>query len=178
MFTKKKNADLPQIIEAIRYGDEHAYNVLISRTYNNVLTYCNVFGSKFDAHDLAQETYLRAIKSKFINKEITSVEGLLISIAKCVCSDYVNEQQKIRKIRDGLYVEITQNEYVVDEDIQLLLSCLSPEMRESFVLTQLFGFSYEETSKLCSVTIGTIKSRVSRSKDLLRNKVQNTYSAS
>jgi RNA polymerase sigma-70 factor (ECF subfamily) len=59
----------------------------------------------------------------------------------------------------------------VDEswlEVEEAISALDPDRREAFVLTQLFGFSYEDAAAAVGCPIGTIRSRVARARaDLL-----------
>jgi RNA polymerase sigma-70 factor (ECF subfamily) len=52
-----------------------------------------------------------------------------------------------------------------------LLSRLDPDRRAAFVLTQLLGMSYAEAATVCEVPVGTIRSRVSRAREELREHV-------
>jgi RNA polymerase sigma-70 factor, ECF subfamily len=45
-----------------------------------------------------------------------------------------------------------------------LLGRLEPERRAAFVLTQLFGLSYEQAAEVCGCPVGTVRSRVSRAR--------------
>jgi len=42
------------------------------------------------------------------------------------------------------------------------------DRREAFILTQLLGFTYEETAGICGCPIGTVRSRVARARSDLR----------
>jgi RNA polymerase sigma-70 factor (ECF subfamily) len=44
---------------------------------------------------------------------------------------------------------------------------LPPDRRSAFVLTQVFGLSYEEAAEVCACPVGTIRSRVSRARGTL-----------
>ena len=59
----------------------------------------------------------------------------------------------------GANLEASQEIAVAD-----MLSRLSPERREAFVLTQMLGLSYEEAAEVCACPIGTIRSRVARAR--------------
>ena len=45
-----------------------------------------------------------------------------------------------------------------------LLATLEPGQRQAFVLTQLLGFPYEDAAQICGCPIGTIRSRVARTR--------------
>ncbi len=165
-------AELPVIIEAARYGDSFAYDELVSRCYQPVLRFCASMGSPSDAHDLAQETFLRALKSTSITTEVTNLEAFMIHIARCVCADFIRELGKARQLHAAMKAYNAQEHMGTDEissiECEQALTPLSPNMREAFVLTQLLGFSYEEVAQIVSAPIGTVRSRVSRARQILQ----------
>ncbi len=50
---------------------------------------------------------------------------------------------------------------------------LSPKLREPLVMYDIEGFSYEEIASALEINVGTVKSRLSRARETLRNKVKN-----
>jgi RNA polymerase sigma-70 factor (ECF subfamily) len=50
---------------------------------------------------------------------------------------------------------------------ELMLDHLDQDRRSAFVLTQLWGFSYEAAAAICDCPVGTIRSRVSRAREVL-----------
>lgn len=167
---------LPQIIEAARYGDNTAYEEMVDRCYSPVLRYCKLMGSRSDAEDLTQETFLRALKSKSNFADINSLEAFMIHIAKYVCIDYVRQVSKTRRLHIELTSSKTNDDYIETFteafDFESMLSQLCPSKRNSFVLTQLLGFSYEDCSEIENVPVGTVRSRVSRARTILQNQME------
>lgn len=172
---RASKAELPQIVEAARFGDSVAYEEMVNRCYKPVHSYCSAMGSGFDADDLTQETFLRALKSTVETKEILNLEAFMIHIAKCVCADFIRQISKTRAIHDFSVSSFHQESDTLRNSEQLeieeTLSVLCDSMREVFVLTQLLGFSYEECSAIASVPIGTIRSRVNRARSILQSHV-------
>ena len=56
--------------------------------------------------------------------------------------------------------------------LQTELDGLMPEMREVLLLVAMDDMSYEDAAALLSVPIGTVRSRVSRARSHLRNRLQ------
>ena len=167
---RAKSAELPQIIEAARYGDSTAYDELLSRCYQPVLRYCRSMGNISDAEDLAQETFLRALKSKPFNSEVKNVEAFMIHIARFVCADFIRELNKTRKLDSKIRshrIDL-EEESEIDFEHEEILSALGEEMKEAFILTQLLGFSYDECAAIAEVPIGTVRSRVARARKTLQ----------
>ena len=50
-----------------------------------------------------------------------------------------------------------------------LLNVLERPQREAFVLTQLAGLTYDEAAEIAGCPVGTIRSRVARAREALRD---------
>ncbi len=58
--------------------------------------------------------------------------------------------------------------------LEQLVDQLEPDRRAAFVLTQLLGLSYEEAAEVCDCAVGTIRSRVSRARQVLIDALDDT----
>ncbi|MFN8015848.1 MAG: RNA polymerase sigma factor [Acidimicrobiia bacterium] len=172
-FNSFSNASLPVLIEAAKYGDEVAYEELISRTYRSVKLYCSSMASPIEANDLAQEVYLRALKSKTPILHTNNIEAFMISIAKCVCADYLSAKKKSIKLTAKLSNERSNDSYEFYEN-GIDLSHLNDEQREVLLLISILGFSYQEASDILNIPIGTIRSRFSRAKETAKQNLEAT----
>lgn len=164
------NASLPSLIEAAKFGDQIAYNELLKRCYNPVRRYCAAMVSNHYSEDLAQECFLKALKSKIPQENIESVEGFMIHIAKFVCLDFINAKSKISNIEPTTHLAIYDSyDFEHDDQCDKLMGELNETLKEAFLITQILDFSYEECSEILNIPVGTVRSRVSRAKDILRN---------
>ncbi len=66
--------------------------------------------------------------------------------------------------------KITDQRELLDE-IQSVVDQLPPEQKEVIVLREFQGFSYEEISEISGVAVGTVKSRISRARKNMREKI-------
>ena len=170
-------ASTPRLIEAAQYGDQNAYDELLHRSYQPVKRYCTSMVSYEHAEDLAQETFLRALKSKISSEKIESVEGFMIHIAKYVCLDFLKLKAKTAELHKNLgfqrssSIEYIQTDFEADRECERIISHLSESLKEAFLLTQLMSFSYEECAEILNIPIGTVRSRVSRAKEVLQTKI-------
>jgi len=55
--------------------------------------------------------------------------------------------------------------------IQQLLSEMKPEHKTAIVLRDVMEFSYEEIAEVMNCSMGTVKSRISRAREVLRKKI-------
>ncbi len=165
---------MPMLVEAARYGDENAYRELIARTYKSVKSYCSVMGSPSESDDLAQEAYSRAIKGKTPILETENPEAFMIAISKFVCADYLKSKSKTKSLNEKLRISSSEVDSTPETDTDLpLLNELSSAHKQVVLLVVVFGFSYEESAEILSLPIGTVRSRLNRAKEILRNLSEN-----
>lgn len=130
------------------------------------------------AEDLTQETFAQALKSFHRYQTGTNCRAWLISILY-----HLNSKRKYKLGRLKL-VEDTEEqiagtvafvppipEEIKDEEILLALDKLPQPFREVIVLTDVEEFSYKETAAFLQVPIGTVMSRLSRGRKLLRQEL-------
>ena len=129
---------------------------------------CVALGSPGEEDDLVQETYMRALRSLDSYRGEAPVQPWLLSIARRVCADHVRRRVRQRRLVDRISRTTATSELPSLDGLTDLLSVLSEERREAFVLTQVVGLSYEDAAAVADCPIGTIRSRVARARaDLL-----------
>jgi RNA polymerase sigma-70 factor, ECF subfamily len=154
-------------------GDAAARDRFVRATQRDVWRFVAHLADPAAAEDLAQETYLRALRSlpRFAGR--SSARTWLLSIARRVVVDHIRARQ-VRPRRATVSdwqqaVERAQPRWVpgFTEGVALgeLLAGLAGERREAFVLTQVLGLPYAEAADTCGCPVGTIRSRVARARD-------------
>jgi RNA polymerase sigma-70 factor, ECF subfamily len=129
-------------------------------------------GSVSVADDLVQETLLRAWSKWDKFQPGTSLRAWLFTILRNIY--YSNCRKSVREVQDsdGVYAQRlvvpgNQESHVDLEDFRKALKRLPAEQREVLILVGACGVSYEEAATICSVEVGTIKSRLSRARTQL-----------
>lgn len=152
-------------------GDKVAVGHLVRATQPEVLRLCAHLVDHDSAQDLAQETYLRALRSLPGYRGDAPFRLWLLSIARRTCADHLRTRVRRRRLHERLVsapaetVPAALGSVAADEQLALL----DPDRRVAFVLTQLLGLSYQEAAHACDVPVGTIRSRVARARgDLMR----------
>lgn len=142
-----------------------------------------------DAKDLVQETYLKSFR--FINsfKRGTNAKAWLFRILK---NSFINEFRKKNKepikidyqeveafynsdevnhmVTSNLQVEAVKE--MIGDEVSIALNSLEVDFRTVIILCDIEGFSYEEMALILDVPIGTIRSRLHRARNLLREKLR------
>ncbi len=137
-------------------------------------TAARLVGSRTEAEDLIQETYLQAWKSFHRFELGTNCRAWLFRILlnkanhqrywlfwrKCHHSD--------AELESSLRYQPPINEQLGDEEMLLALEHLPQHYREAVLLADVEDFSYKEIAHIQCVPIGTVMSRISRGRKLLR----------
>ncbi len=141
-----------------------------------------------DAKDLVQDTYLKAYR--FINsfQKGTNAKAWLYRILKnSFINDYRKKSKEPAKV-DYQDVENFYNSENVDEnktvdlrvemvkdmigdEVSIALNSLPVDFRTVIILCDLDGFTYEEMAKILDIPIGTVRSRLHRARNLLKEKL-------
>ncbi len=143
------------------------------------------------AKDLLQETYLRAYK--FINyyEKGTNAKAWLIRILK---NTFINEYRRRSKLPvqidfEETYqqadedeagegttqnVDLRQEIYnnLVGDEITKAVNALPVDYRLIILLCDVEGFKYDEIAKIIDVPIGTVRSRLHRARNMLKEKLK------
>jgi len=141
-----------------------------------------------DAKDLVQDTYFksyrfiesfqrgtnakawlfRILKNSFINdyrkkaKEPSKVDYQEVE-------QYYNSDDVDRQITPDLRVDSLKD--MIGDEISNALNALDVDFRTVIILCDLEGFKYEEMAKILDIPIGTVRSRLHRARQLLKEKL-------
>ena len=137
-------------------------------------------GNPLDAEELAQESYLRAIrKIHSLNNTYLSREWLL-KIAKNTCLNYVSKKRLIRwfsSTSENEYVEKNTPEslFVKHEQHKIFKRSVQnlPQIyKEIFILREYDELSYREIGKALGLKKGTVMSRLYRARRTLSHQLR------
>jgi RNA polymerase sigma-70 factor, ECF subfamily len=129
-----------------------------------------------EAEDLVQETYLEGWKSFHRFEPGTNFRAWLFTILFHRVHHFRRRQVKAAKIEpfespadaDNVMAAPPLPQEIRDEDILQALEKLPPEFREVVVMADVQEFSYKETAEALKIPLGTVMSRLSRGRKLLR----------
>lgn len=179
MPSSKTNEQKVQIFE-----EEFLPHIEALHTFAFHLTY-----DEDDASDLVQETYLKAFR--FIEKydKGTNAKAWLFKILK---NAYINEYRRKSKqptqvdFQDiisyhdtdsdkvGKYTDLRQElfENMMGDEVTGAINALPVDFRTVVLLCDVEGFTYEEIAKIIDVPIGTVRSRLFRARNMLKDKLK------
>lgn len=173
------------LIAASKQGDTAAFNQLVwayqERAYN--LAY-RMLGDRDLAADATQEAFLSAYRA-IKGFRGGSFRAWILRIVSNACYDHLRRKQRRPTASlDALYT--VPEEYPVAPSVgdgpeeQVLrqelwetvgagLQTLPPDQREAVILRDIQGLDYQEIAQVTRVSLGTVKSRISRGRARLRD---------
>ncbi|MDI1464062.1 sigma-70 family RNA polymerase sigma factor [Catellatospora sp. KI3] len=158
---------------AARAGDVRAAEAFVAATQRDVIRFLAHLAGPADAEDLAQETFLRAMRALPGYEGRSSARTWLLSIARHTAIDHLRALTRRPRTADLSDWAATADAARTaqgprfDEQVLInrLISQLDPDRREAFVATQVLGLSYLEAAEVVGCPVGTIRSRVSRARE-------------
>src|ERR1700747_1605302 len=126
-------------------------------------------GNRDRADDFVQETLLRALANINTFRPGTNLHAWLFTILRnLVRSDYRKRRREIEDTDggylDGLKSPPEQHSRMELEEVRAALTKLPSSQREVLLLVGASGFTYEQAAAICEISVGTVKSRISRAR--------------
>ena len=132
-------------------------------------------GSATDAQDIVQDVFLQAWRLFERYERGTNCRAWLFAILFNTVQHYRRRKygQRVQPFDDEAALERLQSpgnvpEVITDTDILDALARLPDSYRDTVILADVQEFSYKETAEILGVPIGTVMSRLSRGRQLLR----------
>jgi RNA polymerase sigma-70 factor (ECF subfamily) len=141
-------------------------------------TASRLLGNGSGADDVVQDVYLQAWKSFDQFEPGTNCRAWLFKILFHTLNHYRRKWLNIRMVRESDEIlDLTPAsgppipQHITDEDMLTALSEVPQDFRAVVLLTDVEEFSYKEAAGILNVPIGTVMSRLSRGRKMLREKL-------
>ena len=172
-----------ELIARLQKRDEAAFEELIRQYEKKVYTLCfRMCGNSEDAEEAAQDAFLALWRGIDRFRQESSLSTWIYRLATNACIDTLRRRKKqsgsVSLDDEELFVDAVDTspqpqETVEHRETQKLLqeglSALPEEYRKVLILREIEGLSYTEIAESASIELGTVKSRISRGRSLLRN---------
>jgi len=180
------------LLEGTLAGDEDAFAELVSRYRNQITSYIYRMTSDYDgAVDLAQETFLRVYRaagryqtthafSTYIYRIATNLaiselrkrkRRRLVSLTGLLASSDGQEVRDFNPADERPLQDISLVDAERREVLKRAISTLPEKYRAPLVLRDVEGKSYDEIAAILRTSDGTVKSRINRARNFLRDKM-------
>ena len=186
-------ADLEDLhlADALREGSEPAYEALIQRFQQPVYALAlRLLGDQGDACDVVQEVFLKVFRNIDHFRGQSSLKTWIYRITvneahnarrwffrhrrrEVELDDAPNDARDWKEIipdrsRSPYDVALDHEQHLA---IEAALERINPIFREAVVLRDIMDLSYEEIADIIGVSLGTVKSRILRGREALREKL-------
>jgi RNA polymerase sigma-70 factor (ECF subfamily) len=164
---------LQQLIDGCLARDERAIRGLIERYQGRVMALCSrMLAHHQDAEDVAQETFVRVVRSLSKWDRTREFEPWLLAIAANRCKTLLSHRGRHAKaalVEEPSCLKAGEERAAkqLTEELQLGLLQLRTEYRQAFVLFHEHEMSYQEIAETLSSPLGTIKTWVHRARQEL-----------
>ncbi len=174
------------LIKKAQKGDIKSFEKLILQYENIIYNICiKILKNEQEAYDATQEVCIK------IWKQINNFEGKskfstwVYRIASNQCLDILRKQRNQKVV--SIHQNTTDDEWIMEvedttqdilkhienielqDTLKLALQELTPEHKSIIVLRDVQDYSYDEISQRLDISLGTVKSRLSRARQTLKN---------
>ena len=179
------------LISKIKKGDILAFEELMSsyekRAYNIAL---RIMSNEEDAKDAAQEAFIKIFRSIKNFREESSFSTWLYRIVTNTCLDELRKRKRTESMplemtyeneKGVAYVEIGADRETPEDVfgrierqqiVHSAIDSLSEDYKTVIVLRDIQGFGYAEIASILNCPIGTVKSRINRARNMLKDRLR------
>lgn len=180
------------LLDKCTKGDVHAFEELVEQYQQGIINHAySMFLNREDALDMAQETFIKAFNAIASFNRQSSFKTWLFRIATNVCLDELRRRKRraatvsLTAEEDGgdspgVQIDVADasadpaeaaQQAFLRHAIETAIGELDTEYRTAIVLREIEGMDYNEIAKTMGCSLGTVKSRISRARAQLREKL-------
>ena len=153
-----------ELIRRIQHGQTEYLNDIAKKYYDDIFYFCCYqAGSREDAYDLAQETFVRFIRY-VEHYRYQNLKGYLLAIAMNLCRNYIREKSQAPVLQEEpdrpaphtLAGSSPERSLILAEALQKL-----PDIqREAVLLHHFYGYKNREIAHMTGASHAAVKSRI------------------
>jgi RNA polymerase sigma-70 factor, ECF subfamily len=163
------------VIQRVLQGDAEAFSLLVGRYQRPVFSMvAHLLNNSHDCEDVAQEVFLAAYRnlasfdparSRFSTWLFTIARNRSLNLLKKKRPSAMPAELPLADgANPGEKMDTDELAALIDRHVD----GLPEDQRTAFVLSELEGLSYEDIAEIEDVPLGTIKSRINRARERLR----------
>ena len=176
-----------ELVARSKTGDTESFNQLVRRWERPIFALAyRTLGREEDARDVTQETFLRAFRALGGFKGDAKFSSWLYRIALNLCRDWMrkNRRTPVVDVPEGVDMEQLAAERGPTETVEDLaaraelsrgvakaMELLPAEQRESIILKEYHGLTFQEIADLMKCPLSTVKTRVYQGLSTLRKQL-------
>ncbi|MCH8842228.1 MAG: sigma-70 family RNA polymerase sigma factor [SAR324 cluster bacterium] len=179
-----------ELITSMKDGDQSAFPQLVSKYQRQVYNHCQrMVNDEEESYDLTQEVFLRVFRNIKNYQHNYSFYTWLYRITVNCCIDYLrkkkrkpatvslsqgyrNDRNEPGRDQDYPDTKFVPDKTALNRELNQVLNDaigkLSEKLRVIIVLKEIEGFSYDEIAEILVCSRGTVKSRLFRARERLK----------
>lgn len=151
----------PVAIRAAARGDIAAFEQLVRTYQTQVWRFLRHLVNDDElARDVTQDTFVRAYRSLGRFRFQSKFSTWLLQIAHNAGVDAIRKAERHERIRRVTPPPPAGPDPVASLELRVALDQLSPKLKESLLLVEVVGLTYQEAGQVQGIPTGTVKSRV------------------
>ena len=169
------------LMQLVRDGDENAFGQIVDRYKDSLVNYLtHLVRSRDRAEELAQDAFVRLYRSAANYREREKLGPYLFRIATNLTVSEIRRERRWNLLLPRLNastspsIEAPDKNLITDEiqkQVAAALEKLPVKYRAPLVLFEIEEWSYDEIAAALSLPDGTVKSRISRARELMRRQL-------
>ena len=181
------------VVEAVLNGQQHRFGELVDRYRTQIVNYvCRMLGNYEDAVDLSQDVFLKAYSALGSYRPQYPFPAWLFRIARNAAIDEIRKRRLMTvsldapvEFEDGSAGREVESSVLDPQDsylglefadrISAAIDELPEKYREPIVLRHAADLSYDEIAEALELPIGTVKTRIFRARDALRQSLGDLF---
>lgn len=167
-----------KLVQQFKQENKNAFEEIVNNYYKKVYSTCyRYLGHTEEAADACQDVLLKIYLNLKKFRESSSLSTWIYQITTNTCRDILRKNRDNLKSFDKYDYQIKdqavspEKQTILNEnqhELQKIINQLSLNYKEVLILRDFEGLSYEEIASTLNISIGTVKSRLSRARSFLR----------
>ena len=180
------------LVSSFKNGNSAAFERIVIKYQDRIFNLCYRFlGNMQEAEDAAQDVFVKVFKGLKRFRSESSLYTWIYRITINTCKNRIKslDYRRLKKnieLADETFTANSSGAAVVKSNgdpsqlverkermsqIQTALDMLPPDQKAVIVLRDIEGFSYDEISDITGHKLGTVKSKLSRARNDLKNRL-------
>lgn len=181
-----------ELILLFQKEDREAFSQLVNRYKDRLVNFLFRYtGSRDEAEDIAQDTFLRLYRLKHTYKEVGKFSSWFYTIALNQAKSHIRDKRRhaaqplLQTFGDEeRELDVKSEERLPDEQIMLedegryiqrAINRLEEKHKEIIILRDIQDLEYEEIAGILSIPVGTVKSRINRARESLKAELESMH---
>jgi RNA polymerase sigma-70 factor (ECF subfamily) len=181
-----------ELIFKFQKEDVEAFNEIVFRYKDKLVNFLFRYtGSRDESEDLAQDTFLKLYRSKHLYKEIAKFSTWFYTIAINIAKTNLRKKSRKKAISISDFDPDNEKDFDLPADvispddaanasiesyyIQKAINSLGDKFKEVIVLRDIQDLEYEEIAQITGLPLGTVKSRINRGRERLKELLSDIY---